>query len=507
MDTVSGSTRVPRSGPVPTLPVPAGWTPAFLPGADLLMMPLAGGDRVTPVFTVRHWDTQTDLPAGHSLHDPRTDSAPGAPRFGAPDGPAPVRGVPVGMDRWSGGAWFGLRFLRTVPSVAGRPVAEVRWLLWSAERGLPADFDEMTTMPSLDVTFLCAVADLVLVEMIADSMAGAVPADWAPALSPGHPSPQSLVGVQYREKDPDATPPLSEAGVWAGAALLEITPAALETLKTTALTTPTGPVPGGAGPSPVEAWSSLAAAGLAGGTGPQLTERGVLAAIVLQGARQVSTLTLHSRHGSHRSLELYLYRGIVAVVAHALPVPGLQDEVLLGLHPAERSAEMVLRSAGLGPSDSRRLTVDTVDREVLLRRVLAPDTPSPEGMPGGVSGGLPEDLAADPRWREIWAERCLLWTLETRDIHPAGEGEVQGEGQGEEDGAARGSGAAAAGRTLMALNAGRWGNHVLTRPDGTGGSSTATAGARVRLVPASTSGLFITLQQMLSPGPTVPDRQ
>lgn len=464
----------------PTLPVPAGWSPAFLPGADLLLMPLPGPDRTTPVFTVRRWNTNADLPAGSEVHDPRTDSTPASPRFGASKGPAPARGVPVGMDRWSGGDWFGLRFQRLVPSLAGRPTVETRWLLWSVLARLPEGFDPLEDAPDLDATALCAVADLPLLEMPLDSMAGAIPAGWVPALDAEHPSPQTVVTVgrspagggsteEAAESGPDAGHPgsrqrFSTAGAWAGTSMLDLPPTALAFL---------------AEHPPGEPWGrfqddrarSVVEAGLADAATRRLTDRAAVVAGVLQGAEQVSTLTIHSRHGRHRALELHRSRGLVAAVAHARPVRGEPDELLLGLYPAERSAELVIRSAALGPSDSRRLGIEAVSRDLLLRRTLDPHLP------------LPPELSVDPRWQELWGEPWLLWTLTT--------GSADGV-----DGADTTSG----GEVLMGLNAGRWGNQVLARPQsGGGGDDANTSGDMVRLVPAQTSGLLITLLQLLAP--------
>ncbi|GAA1672223.1 hypothetical protein GCM10010977_17480 [Citricoccus zhacaiensis] len=478
----------------PSLPVPTGWSPAFLPGADALMMPLPGPDRTTPVFTVRRWNTNADLPEGSAVHDPRTDSAPESPRFGSRGGPDPARGVPVGMDRWSGGDWFGLRFLRLVPSLAGRPTVETRWLLWSANAGQPEGFDPLRDAPDLDATAVCAVADLALLEMMFDSMAGAIPGEWASALAEGHPSPQSVVRVGRVAADessagaadesahdagrPGSRQRFSTAGAWAGASMLDLAPDALAFLSQH---------------PPGEPWGQLlddrarpvVEAGLASAATRRLTDRAAVAAAVLQEAEQVSTLTIHSRHGRHRALELHRSRGLVAAVAHALPVPGEPDEVLLGLYPAERSAELVIRAAALGPSDSRRLGVDTVSRELLLRRTLDPDLP------------LPAELAADPRWQDLWSAPWLLWTLES--------------------GGADLTESTAGGEVLMGLNAARWGNHVLTRSHGAGDGGSdgdPDGGSRgrlrqpdypdhpgdlVKLVPAQTSGLLITLLERLAP--------
>ncbi|NUL46142.1 hypothetical protein F7P69_13200 [Cellulosimicrobium funkei] len=486
----------------PTLPVPVGWTPAFLPGADLLLMPLPGPDRTTPVFTVRRWNTNADLTAGAEVHDPRTDSAPESARFGSRTGPDPARGVPVGMDRWSGGDWFGLRFLRLVPSLAGRPLVETRWLLWSATGGQPADFDLMRDAPVLDATAVCAVADLPLLEMILDSMADAIPGGWAPALGSAHPSPQAVVQVgrtaasgaepgSPRQTDgpghdagrPGPRQRFSTAGAWTGASMLHLSHQALAFLREHPPGNPWGPLQDGRAQHVVEA-------GLAEAATRRPTDRAAVAAGVLQGAEQVSTLTIHSSHGRHRALELHRSGGLVAAVAHALPVSGEQDEVLLGLYPAERAAELVIRSAALGPSDSRRLGIDAVSRDLLLRRTLDPALP------------LPAELSGNPRWRELWGQPWLMWTLET----------VHGDGTGSTGGR----------EVLTGLSAGRWGNQILTRTpndgdrDGTsGGIADDLAGFPghpdssshvVRLVPAQTSSLLITLLNRLGSPDSAPRR-
>ncbi|GAA4779484.1 hypothetical protein [Citricoccus nitrophenolicus] len=467
--------------PTTTLTVPTGWSPGFLPGADLLMMPLPGPDRITPLFTVRHWSTNADLPENTEVHDPRTDSAPESPRFGAPGGPDPARGVPVGMDRWSGGDWFGLRFLRLVPSLTGQPVAETRWLLWSAVDELPEGFDPLKDTPALDATAVCAVGDLPLLEMLLDSMAGAIPADWAPALAAEYPARQSMVKVTRRAGEAARTQAAagpddghagprerySSARTWAGAPMVELRPEALEFLRTH---------------RPDAAWGELqdesarpvVAAGLADAATRHLTGRGGAFASLLQHPEQVSTLTIHSQHGRHRAVELFRAGGLVAAVAHALPVQGVPDEALIGLFPAERAPELVLRAAVLGPSDSRRLEQDTVSRDLLVRRALNPETE------------LPEHLAGDARWQDLWESAWLLWTLETEDRAP--------------DGTTSGDPAP----LLMALNAGRHGNQVLTRPAGTDGLGGVAGGtdarqpAAVRLVPAQTSSLVVTLLSRLT---------
>lgn len=463
----------------PTLPVPTGWSPGFLPGADLLMMPLPGRERITPVFSVRRWNTNADLPEGTAVHDPRTDSAPESPRFGVPGGPDPARGVPVGMDRWSGGDWFGLRFLRLVPSVTGQPAVETRWLLWSAVAGLPEGFDPLLSTPVLDATAVCAVADLALLEMLLDSMAGSVPADWAPALAAAHPSPRSAARVDQDLTAPagaeqstasghDAGPDssrqrFSTAGAWAGAPMTELNPAALAFLRSHRPDTAWGLLQD-------EAARPVVEAGLADAATRRLTDRAAVAAVILQNPEQVSTLTIHSQHGRHEALELYRAGGLMAAVAHAVPVQGLPDESLLGLFPAERAAELVLRAAALGPSDSRRLSLDTVPRELLVRRALDPTMP------------VPADLSADPRWQEIWGASWLLWTLQTEDRTA----------DAVESGAAE--------PLLMALNAGPHGNQVLTRPAAGDPNQEAT----VRLVPAQTSSLLVTLLNRLTPTPSRP---
>lgn len=464
-----------------TLPVPTGWTSGFLPGADLLLMPLPGPDRITPVFTVRRWNTNANLPEGAEVHDPRTDSAPESPRFGARGGPDPARGVPVGMDRWSGGDWFGLRFLRLVPSLAGQPAAETRWLLWSAVDGLPEGFDPLKDTPALDATAVCAVGDLPLLEMLLDSMAGAIPTDWAPALAAAYPARQSTVEVTRHAGEAAGTQTTagpddghqgprerySTAGAWAGASMLELTPAALEFLRTH---------------RPDAAWGELqdesaravVEAGLADAVTRHLTGRAAAVAALLQNPEQVSTVTIHSQHGRHRALELFRAGGLVAAVAHALPVRGLPDEALIGLFPAERAAELVLRAAALGPSDSRRLEQDTVSRDLLVRRALNPETE------------LPEYLAGDARWQDLWAPAWLLWTLETED-RTSGEAEDH-----------------VSAPLLMALNAGRHGNQVLTQADTEEGSGQP---ASVRLVPVQTSGLLMTLLTRLTPSPALPQHR
>ncbi|MGM7668629.1 hypothetical protein [Microbacterium sp. A93] len=459
----------------PTLPVPAGWSPGFLPGADLLMMPLPGQDRISPVFTVRRWNTNADLPEGTDVHDPRTDSSPDSPRFGAPDGPDPARGVPVGMDRWSGGDWFGLRFLRLVPSLTGRPAAETRWLLWSALSGVPEGFDPQTSAPDLDVTAVCGVADLSLLEMPLDSMAGAVPTSWAPALTPGHPSARSVVEVERRTPDDGRAPfpeRLTTAGAWQGAPMSELTPAAVEFLRSHRPDAAWGALQD-------EAARPLMEAGFADAGTRRLTDRATVAATILQNAERVSKLTVTSRHGRHHTLELHSAGGVVVAIAWARPMKGLPDEALLGLFPVERSAELVLRAAALGPSDSRRLTVDTVPRDLLVQRSLMPST------------AVPEDLAGDPRWEDLWDAEWLLWGLETETRAATGDSDPEV-------------------TTFIALNAGRHGNQVLTRPAGEASGAHGDThdevgqGPSVRLVPAQTSSLLVTLLNRLTPSPKHP---
>ncbi|REE03707.1 hypothetical protein [Citricoccus muralis] len=479
--------RASSSALSPTLPVPTGWSPAFLPGADLLLMSLPGPDRTTPVFTVRRWNTNADLPDGSEVHDPRTDSAPETPRFGTRSGPDPARGLPVGMDRWSGGDWFGLRFLRLVPSLAGQPMAETRWLLWSAVAGLPEGFDPLKDTPVLDATAVCAVGDLPPLEMLMDSMAGAIPADWAPALAAGHPSPQTVVRVDRNVRGAGGTAAqttarpdgghesprelYSAAGAWAGASMVELAPTALEFLCMH---------------RPEAAWGELQdesarpvlEAGLADAATRRLTDRSFALATILQHPDQVSTVTIHSQHGRHRTLELFRAGSLVAAVAHALPVRGMPDGALIGLFPAERAPELVLRAAALGPSDSRRLGQDTVSRDLLVRRALNPKTE------------LPEHLAGDARWQDLWESAWLLWTLETEDRAP----------NGTKDGVPA--------PLLMALNAGRHGNQVLTRPAGEAvgahgdTNDEVNQGESVRLVPAQTSSLLVTLLNRLTPQPS-----
>ncbi|MFC7400923.1 hypothetical protein [Citricoccus sp. GCM10030269] len=467
---VAGNTTPAQTG----LVAPAGWTSGSAPGADMLIMPLSGPDRTSPVFTARRWG---ETPLGGTLHDPRTDSMPTSPRFGAPHGPAPERGLPVSMDRWSGGEWFGLRFLRLAPSMTGQPLAEIRWLLWPVEAATqPLDLDH--DAPALDVTATLAVADLTLMEPVLDSLATDIPAGWSPSL------PSDAAGRQetaeIRIEPLDSTPPPSgrqrttSSGAWAGTSLLELTPEALQYLRD-----PHHDV-GGVLPQH-RAAQAVVTAGLADASGERLTERAMLAASVLQQPDQVSTLTIHTHHGRHLALELYRVAGLVAAVVHARPVRGLPDAPLFGLYPTERSVELVLRAAALGPSDSRVLEPDTVPNDLLLRRTLEPET------------ALTSDLAESPRWRDLWSEQWLLWRLDTvryaAGEHPAND----------------------AGTTdppLIALNSGSTGNHLIlqSRPQdngtGQGGETGPDTGPdtenSVRLQPVQTSALLSLLLDRLA---------
>lgn len=257
------------------------------------------------------------------------------------------------------------------------------------------------------------------------------------------------------------------AGAWAGTGMSELAPAAVDLLRTLRVDTAWGA-------DQEEQARAAAEAGFADAGTRRLTDRGAAAATVLQNAQRVSRLTITGRHGRHRSLELHALGDLVVAIGWALPMPGLPDEALLGIFPVERSAELVLRSAALGPSDSRVLSVDTVPRDLLVQRSLVPSTP------------LPAELADDPRWADLWDGDWLLWALETEDRTRAEGVDESIDGPGEHEDTAP------AVTTLIALNAGRHGNQVVTRP---AEDADETA---VRLVPAQTSSLLITLLTRLT---------
>lgn len=431
----------------PTLPVPSGWSAGFLPGADVLMMPLPGGHRTTPSFTVRRWAGEGEQRAHWGIDDPRR----------TPDQAGTDRGLAVARDRWSGGHWFGLRFLRLVTGPDAKPLAEVRWLLWSITRRASAGFDLMTAEPDLDATAVCAVADLPLLEKLQDSMAASIPADWSPARSEATAGAGQIRVEAPATEDTVRGPEAAvQGGAWAGTAMLELPVDGLAALR--ALT-------------PGQPWSdaegrlarAVVEAGLGDPSSRTLTERASLAAAVLQDSDEDTTLSVLDSRGAHTVLSLHRSGGVTAAV-----VPVSDHSVLFGLYPAERAAEMVLRGAGLGPSDSRGLEKDLVPLTLLQRRTLDPDTP------------LPTDLQGDPRWRDLWDEPWALWTLTRRTSLP---GENPGPVQD----------------TLVGLNSGRWGNHLVLQSERSAPAGEVSEEPLVRLEPVQTSSLFITLLDRLVP--------
>lgn len=436
--------------PPAALPVPTGWSAGFLPGADVLMMPLPGRQRTTPSFTVRRWAGDGEQRTRLGIQDPRQGT-------GGDLGPG--RDWAVGRDRWSGGHWFGLRFLRLVTGPDAKALAETRWLLWSATRRVSAGFDLMTAEPDLDATALCAVADLALLEKTLDSMAAAIPAAWSPARSGTTPGPEQLRVDPSPADGPGCTArhPGEPDGPWKGTSLVEVSADAVDALRVLP--------PGRPWDREKDPWGRAAVgAGLAEASDGTLTERASLAAAVLQESEQEATLSVLDPQGARTVLTLHRTGGLTAAV-----VPASESTALFGVYPAERSAELVLRGACLGPSDSRVLQEDRVSLALLHRRTLDPQA------------ALPAHLQEDPRWPEIWAEPWSLWTL--RSTGPSTAGTAN-----DDHGA------------LMGLNAGQRGNYLLLR-DGGGPDGQADDAEQqiIRLMPVQTSSLFITLLTRLAP--------
>ncbi|MEV4901920.1 hypothetical protein AB0K08_11320 [Citricoccus sp. NPDC055426] len=437
-----------------SIKVPSGWMPASLAGADLVALPLNVEGRGNPTFMV-------------------SQRVPGTSPVAAPDPRAGsvLEGLAVGRDRWRGGAWTGLRFLRLSRSRSGRAVAEIRWLLWPA--GDPAPDPEHSD-PVLEATATCDLTDLLLLEPVLDGLATDLPRDFTPRLPAGTPTRQESFGLQYEPlggegasagtggpSDAASVPAGGLPDRWQGTGLVPVASSVVDTLR---------------GTDPNRAWGRLdretarpvVDAGLADPEGGRLSERAAQAATILQDPEQTSSLTITDAFGSRTVLTLARQGGLVVVL---VPAGGDTAEsraagdgvVLLGLYPVERSAEMVVRAAGLEPSGSRQLTPDSVSWESLVRRALDPSLPLPAGL--RAHGGSPADGA--DAWQDLWAGHWTLWTLRT-DGHPP----------------------------LVALSGGPTGNHVVLRPEGEGGDG-------VRLVPTPTSSLFTALMARCS-GPMRP---
>lgn len=444
--------------------------PAHLAGADLVTLPLNVQGRGNPTFMVSGWDTE-GCPV--AAPDPRGDTG--------------LEGLTVARDQWRGGAWSGLRFLRLSRSRSGRPVAEIRWLLWPAGSSMadPAHSDPAHGDPALDATATCDLSDLLLLEPVFDGLATDIPADFAPRMPAGTPTRQERFGLQY---EPLGGPGTSTGAVtphgpaadpatdavpdrWRGTGLVPVASSVVDTLR--------GIDPARTwGPLDREAARPVIDAGLSDPDGTRLSARAATAAAILQDPEQSSSLVVTDADGTRTALTLARHGGLVVAV-----VPALDDRAggsgegqgddLLGLYPVERSAEMVVRSAGLGPSDPRQLAPATVSRASLVRRALDPSLPMPSGL--GALGGDPEETAdadathgeSSDAWLEVWAGEWALWTL-TTDGHPP----------------------------LVVLTSGRTGNHVLLRPEEDDGDS-------VRLAPAPTSSLFTALlARLCGPLPT-----
>lgn len=463
-------------GPVmhhqPSLPLPAGWVPGFLPGADLLLLPPADPDRSTPNFTVRRWDSGIDLPSGTPTHDPRLDGAPESARFGSHGGPDAQRGVPVSMDRWASGSWFGWRFLRLVPTVSGGALAEVRWLLWPMTEKAPADFDMMRDDPKLDVTASCDVSDLVLMHTTFDALATDIPRGWRPRLVPDHPSAGATAtvhrrplsgdvdttgdGIQSRlcdDADSDLRRP-TLSGIWAGTSLLPLSRGAVEVLLNHGSKTPPNTEPEGV-------VLELQRAGLFDRESRTLRAPATAWAKTRNSATMHSRLTAQAANGRRRTLDMRSSQGLAAVIYDESTGDGSTTHAV-GLYPQERLAELLVRAADLGPSDSRRLTHDVVPLELLLRRTIDPKTT------------LPKPFVSDPRWQELWSEEWLLWRLETTWM------------------------ASEQSSVVMGVNAGRWGNHMATRILEDKTASATDNSDTVRLVPVQTSSLYVRLLDLLT---------
>lgn len=433
--------------------------PAYLAGADLVTLPLNVEGRGNPTFMVSGWGAGVSPVAAP---DPRADS--------------PLEGLPVARDRWQGGAWSGLRFLRLSRSRSGRPMAEIRWLLWPA--GAPGPAPTRGDDPALDVTATCDLADLMLFEPIFDGLATGLPRDFTPRMPAEAPTRQARFGLQHEPlggsrastgvggpSAPGDAPAERLPDRWQGTGLVPVASSVVDALR---------------GTDPARVWGRLGReaarpvidAGLAAPDGDRLSERSAMAAAILQDPEQASSLSVTDAGGTRTVLTLSRQGGLVVAL---VPAPGDGAEapdhgdgqILLGLYPAERSAEMVVRSAGLGPSDTRRLDPDTISWDHLVRRALDPSLPLPPGLRSVEYGSEVPDAADTHRgstdaWQDLWTGHWTLWSLST-DGHPP----------------------------LVVLTSGRTGNHVLLRPEGDEADT-------VRLVPTPTSSLFSALMQRCS---------
>lgn len=441
----------------PSLTVPAGWTSGFLPGADLVTLPLGVPDITNPTFVVRSWAAE---PLGGIRTDPRR--------------PAEGEDLVVGQDRWSGGHWFGHRFIRLVRSLAGRPLAEIRWLLWPVT---VTHVDLEHGDPVLDVTATTDVVNLSLLEPLFDGMATDIRAGWSPALPASVQSFRKTYGVRTRpvvEDGANSSRPWAQSreardveaqdagtgdrhgtgqlpGRWRGTGLIEIPRENVADLSTPAVATSWGLLRGtgpGEGVGAIQTMDSR----LKDASGTRLTDRAREAGRILADPHLSSELTVLDASGRRSVLHLRQRDGLAVAV-----VPHREDTVLFGLFPAERSAELVLRAAGLGPTDSRALTPEPVHRDLLFRRLTVPSTP------------IPQELTTSAGWARWWSEDLSLWTLTTTDRPP-----------------------------LMAVSAGRRDLQMIFGPEGEGDADHRES---VRLAPVQTSRLLsILLTRFAVPG-------
>lgn len=416
-----------------SLILPAGWMPTSAPGVDIALMPLTGPQQTSPTFTVHRWG---DTPFGVLPEDPRQFSLPDVPGHGSLkvlEADNADRGFAVDGDRWVGEHWFGWRFLRLASTATGWPKAEIRWLMWPVDE---PRVDMLHGDPHLDVTASCAVGDLPLLEVPFEAMASSLPADWTPArpAEDGRQHQEIQINVVPAEESeagqPGGTDALSVDGSaeWSGMALFRVSARDLKDALD-------------------DQMAGMRALG----------RNSAVSLDILRRPEASSQLTIRDRRGSRVALTLYRSGGVVvAVVEGAAEHP---DEVRVGMYPAARSAEVVMRAVGIGPCDARALMPDTVDLETMLGRAVDP------------TAELPVELGSDEQWRAVWTEPWALWSLATTMADPAKTDPTE----------------------LMMLTMGRWGHQRLLRSSETG---------RVRLQPTQSSSLAVDLLRRLG-GPRV----
>lgn len=445
------------------------WRLDAIPGADLWRAPTVGAGTVIPSIVVRRWVDGPEPEAGSPTVDYAAD--PGV-HLASPERIL-LRGIPLAKDRWVGRHWFGLRLSKIIRGPGDLALMHLRWLLWNLEddRRVTTDAD----VPEVDVQGSCAVAWSPLMVPLMDAKVHDLPRGWRSQIARSPADGQRVTGDPISRPDPAGTAnrgtPATAPAPWTGFRWRPLEAGVLEALAAAGSGTH---IPARLGKALEQADLAASATG-----SPVLSGSGGLVARTLQTSHAELQLVMSGCDGDRVGLKAWLapQLAVAEVPDWSVAEPpgpaagnGSAGRVGMSVVRAEDLAELVVRAVRIGASDTKRLTVNGLSRQVFLERLRDPLTP------------LPSDLAADETWRSLWASSWTVWRLQQMSRTAA-----DPEGQPDDHGVAP--------VTMRVLTAGPCGNYVLMGDRGDPG--------RIRLVERPTSDLFHDLISMVLDQPTL----